>query len=60
MVITLLVYGISVSSGIELLISKLAPDSKKIKDIDDYTDAIKGLKGDVLVYTDRGFTIVKE
>lgn len=35
-------------------------DTKKIESIQDYKEAIKGLKGDVLVYTDRGFTIVKE
>lgn len=35
-------------------------DTKIIRTIDDYKKAIDGLKGDVLVYTDRGFTIVKE
>jgi serine protease Do len=35
-------------------------DSNIIRDVEDYKGAIKNLKGDVLIYTDRGFTIVKE
>lgn len=35
-------------------------DRKIIRTIDDYKEAIKDLKGDVLIYTNRGFTIVKE
>lgn len=31
-----------------------------IKTIEDYKKAVKDLKGDVLIYTDRGFTIVRE
>jgi serine protease Do len=35
-------------------------DNKKIATIEDYRNVIKGLKGDVLIYTDKGFTILKE
>lgn len=35
-------------------------DKSAINTIDDYREAIKGSKGDVLIYTNRGFTIVKE
>lgn len=35
-------------------------DTNIIRTIDDYKKAIYRLKGDVLVYTNRGFTIVKE
>ncbi|MFH1752695.1 MAG: trypsin-like peptidase domain-containing protein [Candidatus Omnitrophota bacterium] len=35
-------------------------DSKKIKDLKDYIAVVKGLVGDVLIYTDRGFTIIKD
>ncbi|NQT06058.1 MAG: trypsin-like peptidase domain-containing protein [Candidatus Omnitrophica bacterium] len=34
--------------------------AKVVKDIEDYKDAIGGLEGDVLLYTDRGFAIVKK
>ncbi len=35
-------------------------DTKRIKTIDDYKVAIENAKGDILVYTNKGFTIVKE
>ncbi|MBL7069272.1 MAG: trypsin-like peptidase domain-containing protein [Candidatus Omnitrophica bacterium] len=35
-------------------------ESYTIKTIEDYKAAISKLKGDILLYTDRGFTIVKE
>jgi len=34
--------------------------AKTIKTLEDYKEAIKSLRGDVLVYTSRGFTVVKE
>ncbi len=35
-------------------------NTKHTKTIEDYREAVKDLKGDVLVYTDKGFTIVKD
>ena len=35
-------------------------NTKIIKTIEDYRDAIKDSKGDILIHTDRGFTIIKE
>lgn len=35
-------------------------NTKKIGAIEDYKEAVKDLKGDALLYTDRGVTVVKE
>ncbi len=35
-------------------------NNKEIGTIEDYKEAVKALKGNALIYTDRGFTIVKE